>query len=288
MDKHETAEETAAGVEKREAPDGRMENAADVGIPISEVVHSTSLAARQGPVGPNESTTDTEPPASFTPPLSMSFPPGGSEISAEKAVPQGFSDGSVTDTNCLICVNQYSLSRLPKLLACQHVFCAVCLKLLVHHEGDAWRISCPVCRKATTVFGGLVCSLRTKEEAFQGSLPNPGPNGEAAFSLDAQGAKHQPHSIFYIDPDVEVSNNNRVATKRLLFLLLLLVFLVILALPFLYAGLLKWALCFAVGWGLAMSGVLCWNPNSCAAAQTFPSHPGQREPSTSHSPSEKF
>ena len=60
------------------------------------------------------------------------------------------------DLECLVCREPYSGIRPPKLLGCQHAFCAVCLKLLLCVQGDAWSIPCPLCRKVTTVPGGLV------------------------------------------------------------------------------------------------------------------------------------
>uniref|UniRef100_A0A8D2KXB1 RING-type domain-containing protein n=1 Tax=Varanus komodoensis TaxID=61221 RepID=A0A8D2KXB1_VARKO len=196
------------------------------------------------------------------PPLSASVAPDGSVVPAQQAGSPGPSESWTADEDCLICVNHYSLSRLPKVLSCQHVFCAVCLKLLLHNEDQAWRISCPICRKDTTVFGGLVSTLPTPEEAFWHLPASPGLGGEATFFPDHLTAALPAHGIFYIRQDDESGggSNNRVAARRLLFLVLLLVSLVILALPFLYTGLLKWALCIVVGWGAAMALVLCWSP----------------------------
>ena len=71
------------------------------------------------------------------------------------------------DLECLVCREPYSGLRPPKLLGCQHAFCAVCLKLLLCVQDDAWSIPCPLCRKVTAVPGGLVCTLRDQEKVLE-------------------------------------------------------------------------------------------------------------------------
>lgn len=73
-----------------------------------------------------------------------------------------------------MCREPYSCVRPPKLLGCQHSFCAICLKLLLCVQDDTWSITCPLCRKATAVPGGLICSLRN-QEAVMGLLDRPCP-----------------------------------------------------------------------------------------------------------------
>ncbi|KAJ6656739.1 hypothetical protein lerEdw1_003070 [Lerista edwardsae] len=187
-------------------------------------------------------------------PFPVAVSGGSPNGSAEKGDSPRLSAASPPDMDCLICCNRYSLSRLPKVLACRHVFCAACLKLILRHEDDAWRIVCPVCRRATVVFGGLICSLCDQEE-LAGRLDN----SEVLFSSGAQVGPPLAPGSFYIHQDDD-NTNNQVATKRLLFLLLLMVMIVLLALPFTYPGMLKITLCIAVILGLAMSGVLCFNP----------------------------
>ena len=77
------------------------------------------------------------------------------------------------DLECLVCREPYSGVRPPKLLGCQHAFCAVCLKLLLCVQDDAWSIPCPLCRKVTAVPGGLVCTLRDQENVLA-RLARPG------------------------------------------------------------------------------------------------------------------
>lgn len=79
-----------------------------------------------------------------------------------------------SDLECLVCREPYSCVRPPKLLGCQHSFCAICLKLLLCVQDDTWSITCPLCRKATAVPGGLICSLRN-QEAVMGLLDRPCP-----------------------------------------------------------------------------------------------------------------
>uniref|UniRef100_A0A8D0BLV9 RING-type domain-containing protein n=1 Tax=Salvator merianae TaxID=96440 RepID=A0A8D0BLV9_SALMN len=167
--------------------------------------------------------------------------------------------GPAPDLECSICFNLYNHSRLPKLLACQHVFCAICLKLILQRRSDAWTIVCPVCRTATAVFGGLISHLPNKEDVLLGSLTCPGSQMEAPFSLVTLPEKQVPGVCFDVGQDYD-NSHNRVAAKRLMFLLLFLMLAVAIVLPFLHPGLLKWALCTVVGCGLAMVGVLCYNP----------------------------
>lgn len=258
----------------REAPSPGVTKEAMVSCePVQEIaVEMETPDGSQGvmDIGCRTQTVEGEPPASpedrsypqvsspsvktsVTSPESL-FPVAVSSGSAEKGDFPRLSAASPPDMDCLICYNQYSLSRLPKVLACRHVFCAACLKLILRHEDDTWRIVCPVCRRATVVFGGLICSLRDQEELV-GRLDN----SEVLFSSGVQIGPPLAPGTFYIHQDDD-NTNNRVATKRLLFLLLLLVMIVLLALPFMYPGMLKITLCIAVILGLAMSGVLCFNP----------------------------
>nr|XP_056721456.1 E3 ubiquitin-protein ligase RNF186 [Euleptes europaea] len=168
---------------------------------------------------------------------------------------------SIADMDCLICFNRYSASRLPKLLACQHAFCAVCLKLILRNEDHTWIIACPLCRKSTVVFGGLICSLRDKEDIL-GRLESPDPEAEVPCPPRPTGTS--PANRRSSSGDQE-PRSNRASAKRLVLLLLLVALLIALILPFMYTGLLKWALCSVTVLGLIMSGVLCCNPSwSCS------------------------
>uniref|UniRef100_A0A803V8N7 RING-type domain-containing protein n=1 Tax=Ficedula albicollis TaxID=59894 RepID=A0A803V8N7_FICAL len=57
--------------------------------------------------------------------------------------------------------------KVPKLLDCQHTFCAVCLKLILRKEENIWIITCPLCRKPTFVSGGLIRTLQDKEDILE-------------------------------------------------------------------------------------------------------------------------
>lgn len=161
---------------------------------------------------------------------------------------------SIAELDCLICFHRFSACRLPKLLACQHAFCAVCLKLILRSEEQGWVITCPLCRRATPVLGGLICSLRDKEDLL-GRLEEPcppEPAGRSPAHRQADPRGREP-------PAGE--ETSQVAAKRLLLLLLLLAaVLLALVLPFLYSGLLKWVLCSLAALGLLVSGLLFCNP----------------------------
>ncbi|XP_053942103.1 E3 ubiquitin-protein ligase RNF186 [Cuculus canorus] len=162
------------------------------------------------------------------------------------------------DMDCLICFNKYNIYRVPKLLNCQHAFCAVCLKLILRKEESAWIITCPLCRKATSVSGGLIRTLQNKEDIME-HLENPSSNPEvhiSAIGLDNWTQSSQ--DILYRDENAPA--DNRLAVQRLALLLLLVVILTIIILPFTYLGLVKWVICLMLALGLALSVVLCCTP----------------------------
>ncbi|XP_061456986.1 E3 ubiquitin-protein ligase RNF186 [Rhineura floridana] len=175
---------------------------------------------------------------------------------------------SIADMDCLICCNRYSACRLPKVLACQHAFCAVCLKLILRNEDHTWIISCPLCRKATVVFGGLICSLRDKEDVV-GRLEGPELDAAVPCPPDSPGASDA--NCRPVSGNLAGVGTNRAAAKRLVLLFLLAAILIALVLPFMYTGLLKWALCFVVVLGLIMSVVLCCNPSWRCSDLSLPS-----------------
>ncbi|XP_054078380.1 E3 ubiquitin-protein ligase RNF186 [Rissa tridactyla] len=164
------------------------------------------------------------------------------------------------DMDCLVCFNKYNIYRVPKLLDCQHAFCAVCLKLILRKEDNTWIITCPLCRKATFVSGGLIRTLQNKEDIME-HLENPDSNPEvhiSAIGLDSNSWTLSSQDALYRDENVPA--DNRLAIQRLVLLLLLVVILTILILPFIYSGLIKWLICLMLGLGLVMSMVLCCTP----------------------------
>ncbi|XP_004458685.1 E3 ubiquitin-protein ligase RNF186 [Dasypus novemcinctus] len=177
--------------------------------------------------------------------------------------PAGCPRGSLEgDLECLVCREPYTCARLPKLLGCQHTFCAVCLKLLLCVHNDIWSISCPLCRKVTAVPGGLICSLRD-QEAVVGRLVRPGlevqlcPQGLVDPAASATG-----HLGLAGEDGQDWASVNRVAARRLAAHLLLLVSLIFLILPFVYPGVIRWVLGLIVGLALLMSALFCCHPSS--------------------------
>ncbi|XP_042333949.1 E3 ubiquitin-protein ligase RNF186 [Sceloporus undulatus] len=177
---------------------------------------------------------------------------------------------SLAEMDCLICFNRYSPCRMPKVLACQHAFCAVCLKLLLRNEDRTWVIGCPLCRKATVVFGGLVCSLQNKEDVV-GWLETPDLDAEACHPPEPPSEIHTRHPTISENREPAAGGTNRGAAKRLVLLLFLVAVLIIFILPFLYTGLLKWALSFVVLLGLVISVLLCCNPSWHCPSLALPS-----------------
>ncbi|XP_030181785.1 E3 ubiquitin-protein ligase RNF186 [Lynx canadensis] len=169
----------------------------------------------------------------------------------------GSTDG---DLECLVCREPYSCARPPKLLTCQHPFCAVCLKLLLCIQNDAWSVTCPLCRQATTVPGGLICSLRD-QEAVAGRLVWPEvrlcPQGLADSATST--ARH-PGRV--AEEGQDAASVNRVAARRLAAHLLLLALLVALILPFFYPGILRWVLAVIITLALLMPSLFCCHRSS--------------------------
>ncbi|XP_008501976.1 E3 ubiquitin-protein ligase RNF186 [Calypte anna] len=164
------------------------------------------------------------------------------------------------DLDCPVCFNKYNIYRVPKVLDCQHTFCAVCLKLILRREESTWIITCPLCRKATSVPGGLIRTLPNKEGIME-HLENPDSNPEVHISvlgLDNTTWTQTSQDTLYRDENIPA--DNRLAVQRLVLLLLLLVILTILILPFIFSGLIKWVICLVLTLGLLMSMVLCCTP----------------------------
>uniref|UniRef100_A0A8D2CKQ5 Ring finger protein 186 n=1 Tax=Sciurus vulgaris TaxID=55149 RepID=A0A8D2CKQ5_SCIVU len=167
------------------------------------------------------------------------------------------------DLECLVCRELYNCARCPKVLSCQHTFCAICLKLLLCVQEDSWAITCPLCRKVTPVPGGLICSLRDQETVV-GQLARPclevrlSPQGLAGAATS--GAGH--HPSWAGEEEQDVVSANRVAARRLAVHLLLLVLLILLILPFIYPGVIRWALALVMALALLMSTLFCCHPHS--------------------------
>uniref|UniRef100_A0A4X2L698 RING-type domain-containing protein n=2 Tax=Vombatus ursinus TaxID=29139 RepID=A0A4X2L698_VOMUR len=174
------------------------------------------------------------------------------------------------DLECLVCCHRYSCDRLPKVLTCQHIFCAVCLKLLLTIREDSWMVICPLCRTATSVPGGLICNLRDQAEVL-GGLTALGPEVQLSPQQLAQPTRRG--VVIVLDGDTEDSvSANRAAARRLAVLLGLLVLLIFLILPFVYPGMIRWVLVFIMCLALLLSSMFCCLPGSrgcCSPAKTL-------------------
>ncbi|XP_023796031.1 RING finger protein 186 [Cyanistes caeruleus] len=173
---------------------------------------------------------------------------------------QQHSDTATLDMDCMICFNKYSIYRVPKLLDCQHAFCAVCLKLILRKEENTWIITCPLCRKPTFVSGGLIRTLQNKEDILE-RLENLDSNPEVyicAMGLDGNSWTQSSQDI--LNTEENSPAHTSLVVQRLVLLLLLGVILAILILPFMYSGRVKWVICLLLTLGLLMSMVLCCTP----------------------------
>ncbi|XP_073457163.1 E3 ubiquitin-protein ligase RNF186 [Aquarana catesbeiana] len=205
----------------------------------------------------------TEEPQEVPPSAQASSPPESSEV--QQMVNQGSDDSKpssaeveitnscLTDMDCPVCFSRYDIHRLPKELSCKHSFCAICLKLLVCNEAGTWMIACPICRAPTTVFGGLVCTLKN-QELLMSRLPTPeaSRSTETAIRLDRIG-------MTWIS-DEERNRRQWTAAKRLVVLLLMLLIILIVILQFIYTGIMKWMLGFALGVVVIITVLLSFNP----------------------------
>ncbi|KAM5248685.1 E3 ubiquitin-protein ligase RNF186 [Ctenodactylus gundi] len=183
-------------------------------------------------------------------------PASAEAATAASSAAQGHGGSTESDLECLVCREPYDCARSPKLLSCQHSFCAVCLKLLLCVQEDAWSIVCPLCRKVTAVPGGLICSLRD-QEAVVWRLAQPCP--EVRLSPQALTGSTAGH-LRLAGEEQDAVSANRVAARRLAVHLLLLVLLIILILPFIYPGVIRWVLSFIIALALLMSTLFCCYP----------------------------
>ncbi|KAG8506639.1 E3 ubiquitin-protein ligase RNF186 [Galemys pyrenaicus] len=206
------------------------------------------MASAEGPLQP--APPWPQPSASTT-----AGPPGGQH---------GFSEG---DLECLVCREPYNSARPPKLLGCQHSFCAVCLKLLLCVQNDTWAITCPLCRMPTAVPGGLICSLRDQEAVVRWlawSHPEVRlcPQGLVEPSTLAAG-----HPNLAGEDEQDPASANSIAARRLAAHLLLLVLLVMLILPFVYPSAMLRALTLIIALALLMSSLFCCHSSSQCSCQ---------------------
>ncbi|XP_043847437.1 E3 ubiquitin-protein ligase RNF186 [Dromiciops gliroides] len=177
------------------------------------------------------------------------------------------------ELECLVCCHRYSCQRPPKVLSCQHVFCAVCLKFLLTIQEDTWRVICPLCRMGTSVPGGLICNLRDQEQVMGRLSPEvqlspqqlTQPSGGGVPSMTGEDGE-------------DSASANQVAARRLAVHLLLLVLLIFLILPFVYPGMIRWVLVFVLCVALLLSSMFCCLPcgrGCCNPAKTL--LPGQQK-----------
>ncbi|XP_066059321.1 E3 ubiquitin-protein ligase RNF186 [Chamaea fasciata] len=169
-------------------------------------------------------------------------------------------DTATLDMDCMICFNKYSIYRVPKLLDCQHTFCAICLKLILRKEENTWIITCPLCRKPTFVSGGLIRTLQNKEDVLE-RLENLDSNPEVyIYAMGLDGNSWTQSSQDILNTEENSPAHTSLVVQRLVLLLLLGVILTILILPFMYSGKVKWVICLLLTLGLLMSMLLCCSP----------------------------
>lgn len=253
--RHQAPDEEAR---EAETPGGRpdsIQGPATLGdTPGPELPHPTDSKPRMA------CTTGPQPPAPEQPqPISARANPATAKAAGPASGHWGSADG---DMECLVCREPYGCTRPAKVLGCQHSFCAICLKLLLCVQDNTWSVTCPLCRQATSVPGGLICSLRD-QEAVVGQLSRPCPEVRLCPQRLADSAPSAAgHPGWGGEDAQDTANANRVAARRLAVHLLLLVLLIILILPFIYPGIIRWVLASVIALALLMSSVFCCHPGS--------------------------
>ncbi|XP_074074352.1 E3 ubiquitin-protein ligase RNF186 [Macrotis lagotis] len=179
----------------------------------------------------------------------------------------GSSNSAEGDLECLVCCHRYSWDRLPKMLSCQHTFCAICLKLLLTIREDSWMVICPLCRMVTSVPGGLICNLRNQVEVM-GRLGRLRPEVQLSPQQLCHPTGLEMPSTMYVDSE-DLESANQVAARRLVVHLLLLVLLIFLILPFVYPGTIRWVLVFIMCVALMLSSIFCCPPGSRSCCSPF-------------------
>ncbi|XP_028261343.1 E3 ubiquitin-protein ligase rnf168-like [Parambassis ranga] len=60
------------------------------------------------------------------------------------------------ELECIVCCHEYSRSdRIPRVLHCNHTFCAPCLEKMSRLEGVLYTVCCPLCRWITCTRASL-------------------------------------------------------------------------------------------------------------------------------------
>ncbi|KAM9362460.1 uncharacterized protein ABDE67_000485 [Symphorus nematophorus] len=63
---------------------------------------------------------------------------------------------TIDELECVVCCYEYSRSdRIPRVLHCNHTFCAPCLEKLCKLDGAIRTVSCPLCRWITCTRASL-------------------------------------------------------------------------------------------------------------------------------------
>ncbi|XP_063291943.1 E3 ubiquitin-protein ligase RNF186 [Pelobates fuscus] len=231
---------------------------------------SLESAAYLGPCteeGANKHVLHTETTKSDTTTISaQAVLPVGKDNQSYSAAPMPRQDSlnspssPLSEMDCPVCFSKYDIYRIPKRLACNHNFCAVCLKLLIRNETGSWIITCPICRASTSVFGGLICTLENQEslmnrlENQETQAKSGGPSQRSKVSCQLDMDSH----LGSID---ESSGNLRIAARRVVSLCLILLIVLIIILQFVYGGIIKWVLGFVLGVVVIIAVLLCLNPN---------------------------
>ncbi|XP_030586059.1 RING finger protein 208-like [Archocentrus centrarchus] len=63
---------------------------------------------------------------------------------------------AIVELECIVCCHEYSRSnRIPRVLHCNHTFCAPCLEKMSKLKGVIYTVSCPLCRWITCTRASL-------------------------------------------------------------------------------------------------------------------------------------
>uniref|UniRef100_UPI00398E71E8 E3 ubiquitin-protein ligase RNF186-like n=1 Tax=Pristiophorus japonicus TaxID=55135 RepID=UPI00398E71E8 len=146
-------------------------------------------------------------------------------------------NASPSELDCQICFNKYdSFIRKPKLLACQHCFCAICLKIMVSDKDGSWVVTCPLCRRSTLVTEALISNLPDNPSLMEvlsrrmSAFPESVPEMVLSPHLLMQTQASSTFTLLAQDrhPDQDEGFRNRVAASVIRGILMTMIFFLVL------------------------------------------------------------
>uniref|UniRef100_A0AAX7TWX0 RING-type domain-containing protein n=1 Tax=Astatotilapia calliptera TaxID=8154 RepID=A0AAX7TWX0_ASTCA len=129
------------------------------------------------------------------------------------------------ELECCVCCYEYSRSnRIPRVLHCNHTFCAPCLERMSKLEGAIYTVSCPLCRWITctraslTLPGALWVNTEIWDQISTEQNQNENHSMEDLKDPKSLLIEHSLSSgVFFFLREVVVLINSRICTSYMLF-----------------------------------------------------------------------